>query len=282
MASQCDNTTSTCICSRFRDPNTLCKTVIFEAYNHLDLIYAIIMMAAFFVLLIAYFYEMAMNLKKRRFTPILIAHGAMILFLISRVTLLILWIVSSSLNTDNYAKTTLFINSIGWIILISSHVLIVIGWLDIILMAKNVGFQIKEMRIIKIVLWTLVGIFGTLALIILIVIQLITVLVIMDVALALLLIVVVVSVIIEIVYMVKAFRWIKTQDETPLFIRMKRKGYFVIGLIISLVVMSVFGWSTKPFASCTPDVCIGLEIGYQLIELITATIMLLFLENNLL
>jgi len=272
---------NTCKCDTYLDPHHFCNTTIFEAYQDFDIIYPIFGLLIFLVLMGIYGFEFVNDLKRRRFSFPLVTKGTVMMFILSRLILFPLWIASSTMRTTNYAVAVTFINSIGIIILIVSISLLIISWLDLILVARNLGSKDHRLRSIKYALFSLAFIIGTSNIIALIIVQIVPDLtVILAVTLFLLIVLVIVTIIISVIYLVIILRWLQKTPKSVVFNITRKKSYWIVALLSSLLLDCVVLGITSLFSHDTPIEFLSIEITYRILEIIMLTLMFFFLERK--
>lgn len=305
MIPECSNSTTTCDCRYnsylkydicdcplFLDPYYFCNQTIFDAYNTLDSVYPSFGIVIYAILFALYMYEFVADILQKKITPILLTKGALITFIVSRLTIFSFWIVSSNDRTNNYAATILFLDSIGVMILVTSLILIVISWLNLVISGKNLGDHDKNMVQIKLSLYILTGIIVSANILFLFLAQFIpkvtvlpTVLTIAEIFLVLLSIA---TIIISVIYLVIIFRWIKNTKMSDFLRRVQLKSYWLITVLGSLLLTSiiliirVILQTTHVINQGTPTSILTIEIIDRFMETVIVSLMFFFLERNFL
>lgn len=275
----------TCSCEIYRDPYYLCNRTIFEVYNNLDLIYPSLGLLLYMILLFGYLFEFVIDAKKRKMSPILLTKGAIIVFILAREVTFPLWFASSLQRSTAYARVTTFINSIGSLVLISSLMLIVVSWLDLVLIARNLGDQDRHMRRVKLSLFILTGIISPINLIMLFVTQFlpdVSVLkLVLGAAVLLLILLILASIIISIVYLVVVLRWVNGVDSpSRTLCKIRVKSYWVIALLSSLFGAAIVMIVVQVSPHDTPMAFLAIEISNRVIEVLIVILMFFFLERS--
>jgi len=268
------------------DPYSFCNQTNFQAYDGFDLIYPGLGLPIYLALLAAYIFEFAIDVKKRRLSPILLTKGTLIAFIPSRFAILSLWFASSIQKTTAYADATTFINSIGSLILIPALILIVVSWLDLALIARNLGDQDRRLTRVKLSLFILTGIIGPLNLVMLFVNQFIPesmeVKIIFGVAVILLILLMLATIIISIVYLVIVLKWLRNSPSSNLLHKIQIKSYWIIALLGSLLLATIAMVVIQVFQRDTPLAFLGIEITDRIIEILIVSLMFFFLERSFL
>jgi hypothetical protein len=299
MAAHCDNYTTCynggecqkalglntyeCYCKTYWDSSTRCNTTIFEAYNEQDRAYPGIGIPLYLILLALYVFEVSIDLIRKKYTPILLTKFVVIVFSVSRIVIMSLWLSSSVENTTKYARISAFIDSLGTLILMATNSLITISWLDMILRAKDLGQKNKEMIALK------KGIF--IACIIVCVLNVITLIlnevnpslgIFLAISVVLLMILVICSVVVSIVYLVRIHRWMRDIQFSRITKIIKYKAKWIIVLLLMSINTVFFLMVFFVIRRNSPFMYILIDIVSRAIELVIVANMLFFLETNIL
>lgn len=273
---------NTCLCKTYFDSSTSCNTTIFEQYGGLDLIYPGIGIPLHLVLLGLYVLEFGMDVIRRKISPILLTKGVLVLFIISRIASMSLWIVSSTNQTTRYARHASLTDSFGTLCLITADVLVIVSWLDLVLKAKHLGQVDNTMLKVKRGLFIAISLLFGANIIALVANEInprsgiflaITVIVLMLTTIA--------AIIISAVYLVRIRSWLKDSSESKTVAIIRRKSKWIIVLLLMLLNIVFFLAVFFVIRRNSPVVYLAVDIVSCSVSFITVIIMLLFLENSL-
>ena len=293
MLPACDNTTickceynthvsyNTCVCPTYLDPYHFCNQTIFEAYYGLDRIYPCLGLLIYLILLIMYMFEFVADVKRKQLSSLLVTKTTVIVFILSRLIIFPLWLVSSMQRTAAYANVTTFINSIGTIVLISALILTVIAWLDLALLARNLGDQDTRLQIIKFGLFIATGVIGPINILSVFLAKFVPeTMILLILAVCLLILLMLGTIIVSVVYLTIILRWIREANKSDLLTKMRIKSYWIIALLGSLLLTIVILIIFQTLQRDTPQAFLGIEITGRIIETLMLIIMFGFLERT--
>lgn len=271
-----------CVCKIYFDSSTGCNTTIFEQYQGLDLIYPGISIPLYFLLLGLYTLEFSMDIIRRKISPILLTKGILLIFIVSRVINMFLWVISSINRTTKYAQSVVIMEALGALMLITADILIIVSWLDLVLKAKHLGqVDIKMLKVKK-------GLFVTISILTPTVIVagifneiMPQSILFLSVTIIMLMIFLIISIIISVIYLVRIYKWLKDNHKSKLAVVIRRKSKWIIVLLLMLVNVVFFLVLFFVIRRDSPTAYLTMNIVIRFVEFIIAGVMLLFLENSL-
>jgi len=272
---------NTCACDKPFDTYNYCNKTVFSAYKGNDLYYAGASIVLFSILTLLYLLEMSIDFSKKKYTPILFTKGVMVFFILLRIAYLGFWIVSSINETGIYKKHSFIVESLGTLILIASNMLIIFSWLDLVLMAKNIGNRAKSMRVIKKMLFIAMIVVVPLLTVVIFISQIIDgILIFTGISIIMLIVLAVLSMIVSIVCLVIIMRWINSDKDSKIKNRMRLKSGWVIALLVGMFgILFIMVLSTFIITG-GPQPYLGIEISKRVIEIPMAVFMFFFLETG--
>jgi hypothetical protein len=271
---------NTCACDILYDPYQFCNKTIFSSYKGGDLYYVGIGMAFYSILFLLYLFEFSIDINRKKYTPVLYTKAVMMAFILVRLAYLSIWIISSVNETASYKKYAFVIESIGSLMLVASNMLIIVSWLDLILMAKNIGNRAQKMKVIKRILF--VGILGIIPVMIVAVVlsQVIKgLLILAQVSAVALMFLIISTIIISIICLVIIIKWINSDKDSKIKNKMKRKSIWIITCLVCLIGLVFITIISFVALSSGPQIYLGLEITKRIVEILMSTFMFFFLEN---
>lgn len=269
-----------CTCRVYLDPGTRCQQTIFDYYKNYDLVYPVIftLISVFYIGL--YIYEINKDRQRtKRVTKMLLAKSSQIIFLISRVVLLMLWFISSIQKSFDLGVVYTAIDHLGITLLVLCDTLLIITWFEMILRAKHINDISNNVKLVNSILIKSSLVIVPLCLILQITGYTLGYSVLSTISLISIAILIFIVSIVSIIYIRIITLWSFSIDNSnaikKITFKMRWIGYSrIVYLYIAIYLIGTKG------ASSLPEYYIVYQVFNRLLELILVSVMFIILENN--
>jgi len=269
-----------CQCDNFLDTKTKCQKSIFDSYNLVDILYPLIFGCLFMFGISAFIFEMVKDQRKVKLLSIVIlSKFSVIIFSLSRISILIIWLYSSIAKNFQLSFYYNLIDKIGIIILIFSDILLISNWFESLLRAKHIDL-ISNKIILTSMLFKIGGSIITPLSIILLLIGFFTgnkTLEIVSIIIISLLIII--TSIISMFYIRIVYNWIHTIHNSTIINKILFKTKLIGYSRIIYLFIATYLIATKN-SSKFPEYYIIYQSANRFLEIVLISIMFLILENN--